>query len=373
MAVKKKEAAKSDSGPSAEILGLVGHYLTSFGLESTHKAFQKEVKTLQKRSGWPAPTDAATVSDLVPAFELGLLSMVQDAMKSNASSSNDTDEDSDSSDSDDSTSSSDDSGNDSDGEDDLSSSDSDSGDDSDDSSSDESSASDKLPQKASQKKKILKRSASTSSSSSSSSSTSESSIDREEEVTVKPTATKNLKRKVEVLSSSDSSSDSGSDSDSSSDDDHPVKRAKVVPTTKATEKSSRELSSGSDSDSSEDEAADDRTHGAKLTPEPDENSDSSNTVMGDNMAADSKPDSTKPPKKHVGARPTPLAQLSAQATVDSHISNAYQSYDYADRAYKDLSVTRGKGFTKEKNKKKRGSYRGGAIDISGGKAFKFDD
>ncbi|KAI1613169.1 SRP40, C-terminal domain-containing protein [Exophiala viscosa] len=78
-------------------------------------------------------------------------------------------------------------------------------------------------------------------------------------------------------------------------------------------------------------------------------------------------------KKHTGARPTPLAQLSAQASADSHISNAYRSYEYAERAYNDLSVTRGKGFTKEKNKKKRGSYRGGPIDISGGKGFKFDD
>jgi hypothetical protein len=78
-------------------------------------------------------------------------------------------------------------------------------------------------------------------------------------------------------------------------------------------------------------------------------------------------------KHHVGARPTPLAQLSAQSTAADQISNAYKSYEYADRAYNDLSVTRGKGFTKEKNKKKRGSYRGGAIDISGGKSFKFED
>lgn len=34
------------------------------------------------------------------------------------------------------------------------------------------------------------------------------------------------------------------------------------------------------------------------------------------------------------------------------------------RASQDLIVTRGKGFTKEKNKKKRGSYRGGEIDQS---------
>lgn len=77
-------------------------------------------------------------------------------------------------------------------------------------------------------------------------------------------------------------------------------------------------------------------------------------------------------KKHTGARPTPLALLSEQPT-DHLLSNDYVPYAYADRAFKDLSVTRGKGFTKEKNKKKRGSYRGGPIDISGGKSFKFED
>lgn len=38
------------------------------------------------------------------------------------------------------------------------------------------------------------------------------------------------------------------------------------------------------------------------------------------------------------------------------------SGDYGARADQDLIITRGKGFTKEKNKKKRGSYRGGLID-----------
>lgn len=37
--------------------------------------------------------------------------------------------------------------------------------------------------------------------------------------------------------------------------------------------------------------------------------------------------------------------------------------DYGARASADLIVTRGKGFTKEKNKKKRGSYRGGVSKI----------
>lgn len=74
-----------------------------------------------------------------------------------------------------------------------------------------------------------------------------------------------------------------------------------------------------------------------------------------------------------GAKPTPLAELSEAAGADTHPSNEYQSYEYANKAYKDLSVTRGKGFKREKDKKKRGSYRGGAIDTSGGRSFKFED
>ena len=40
------------------------------------------------------------------------------------------------------------------------------------------------------------------------------------------------------------------------------------------------------------------------------------------------------------------------------------SNDYGARASADLVVTRGAGFRKEKNKKKRGSYRGGEITVS---------
>jgi hypothetical protein len=48
------------------------------------------------------------------------------------------------------------------------------------------------------------------------------------------------------------------------------------------------------------------------------------------------------------------------------------SYDYADKAHQDLIVTKGKGFTKEKNKKKRGAYKGGFID-STPRGIKFED
>jgi ribosomal protein S6E (S10) len=37
--------------------------------------------------------------------------------------------------------------------------------------------------------------------------------------------------------------------------------------------------------------------------------------------------------------------------------------DYGARANRDLMVTRGDGFRKEKGKKKRGSYRGGDITV----------
>lgn len=71
---------------------------------------------------------------------------------------------------------------------------------------------------------------------------------------------------------------------------------------------------------------------------------------------------------------TPFQRVPKDTKVDVRLaSNAYVSHEYADRAHQDLSVTRGRGFTKEKNKKKRGSYRGGAIDVGGGKGIKFDD
>jgi len=70
----------------------------------------------------------------------------------------------------------------------------------------------------------------------------------------------------------------------------------------------------------------------------------------------------------------PFSRIPENLKMDEKFSsNKYVSYDYADRAHQDLVVTKGKGFTKEKNKKKRGSYRGGAIDTSGGKGIKFDD
>ena len=80
------------------------------------------------------------------------------------------------------------------------------------------------------------------------------------------------------------------------------------------------------------------------------------------------------PQKMAKKTNTPFQRVPKDTKVDPKLaSNAYVSYDYADRAHKDLSVTKGRDFTKEKNKKKRGSYRGGAIDVDGRNGIKFEN
>ena len=46
------------------------------------------------------------------------------------------------------------------------------------------------------------------------------------------------------------------------------------------------------------------------------------------------------------------------------VTQGTQADDYGAQASRDLIVTRGDGFRKEKNKKKRGSYKGGEITVS---------
>lgn len=45
---------------------------------------------------------------------------------------------------------------------------------------------------------------------------------------------------------------------------------------------------------------------------------------------------------------------------------------WGEKANKDLKFTKGKSFRHEKTKKKRGSYKGGAIDLNV-HSYKFDD
>lgn len=41
---------------------------------------------------------------------------------------------------------------------------------------------------------------------------------------------------------------------------------------------------------------------------------------------------------------------------NTEASNAFAGREWGQKAHEDLIVTRGKGFTKEKNKKKKGTY-----------------
>ena len=85
-------------------------------------------------------------------------------------------------------------------------------------------------------------------------------------------------------------------------------------------------------------------------------------------------DTTSREATKVKAMNKPFSRIPDDVIINEKLaSNAYVPYDYAERAHRDLIVTKGKGFTKEKNKKKRGSYRGGAIDVDGRKGIKFDD
>ena len=69
-----------------------------------------------------------------------------------------------------------------------------------------------------------------------------------------------------------------------------------------------------------------------------------------------------------------FSRINPNTTVHPGVSsNHYNAgeHNYGAKAHKDLIVTRGDGFRKEKQKKKRGSYKGGVIDFET-RSFKFD-
>ena len=226
-------------------------------------------------------------------------------------------------------------------------------------------------------------SASTSSSSSSSSSDSDADDEKEPagaQLSLSSTASKlvaneSAKSRKRAASSSSSSSDTSS-SDSDSDELDFSKPPSSTPIVIKTTSSSKTIKlNKTPSDSSE-------TLQATSTQKP-STADTSITASSSNSSTDSvalaeavkrkRSPSPVASNKHHKKQNTPFQRVPKDTPVDPRMSNAYKPYDYADRAHQDLSVTKGKGFTKEKNKKKRGSYRGGAIDVSGGKGIKFED
>lgn len=166
------------------------------------------------------------------------------------------------------------------------------------------------------------------------------------------------------LPASDSESSSGSDSDSTSS-----KKAAVNSESSATlsdgAKKSTTSSSDSSSDASSSSDSDEEPKSKKLAK-------TLVTVTERKLSPPLPPDPViKKPSRKTNV---PFSRIPSDVKVDERLaSNAYVPYDYAQKAHEDLIVTKGKGFTKEKNKKKRGSYRGGYIDVEGKKGIKFED
>ncbi|KAI1079878.1 hypothetical protein F5B20DRAFT_580674 [Whalleya microplaca] len=223
-----------------------------------------------------------------------------------------------------------------------------------------------------QTKKAKTQSSSDESSSSSSSSSDDESSDEE-----KPKA-------KEAQSDDDSSSSSESDSDSDSEEEPEVDLTKAaqVPLPESESESSSDSESEAEDKkpqlNTKDKAASNSTESRdtsvtleKTSPEiapsafpplpPDPT-----TLKANNRAKNG----VKTPR----TQNEPFSRIRKDVLVDPRMaSNAYVSHEYGEKAHQDLIVTKGKGFTKEKNKKKRGSYKGGPLDIHQSRSIKFDD
>ena len=173
-----------------------------------------------------------------------------------------------------------------------------------------------------------------------------------------------------VKASKPSDTSSSSSSDSSDGDIPTTKNEKELvasePTqqTKPEPKSSSETSSessntessGSSSGSSESEKSPAKKPGVHLEAKPNPPASAPNSKRKRSPSPSLKPSVPDPALKKAKKNETRFSRIPADTKVDPKLaSNAYVPYDYANRAHQDLIVTKGKGFTKEKNKKKRGS------------------
>lgn len=241
-----------------------------------------------------------------------------------------------------------------------SSSDSSSSDSSDSSSDSDSSSEDEVKKAKATDKKTKKTSDSESSSSADSSSSSDSESDSD-------SSTNSLAQKTPLPDSDSDSSDSGSDSSSSGSSAKNANKKPVAGSdTSATLSDGPKKLSPSSSDSSSDSSSSESEAETKVAKV-------AKTVTTTTAHVLDPPLPPEPvlKKKKVNE---PFSRIPKDIKVDERLaSNAYVPYDYAQKAHEDLIITRGKGFTKEKNKKKRGSYKGGYIDVDGKKGIKFED
>ena len=254
----------------------------------------------------------------------------------------------------------------------------------------------------------LKRKASSESDSSSNSS-SDSDMDSSSSDDDAPRATKRVKAKAATVSSDSSDSDSSSNADSESESDSEsdsensdhiitalrdaeVKKAAATPL--PVDSDSDSSSNGSDSDSSS-SSSDSELDDAKAKPAaPKAVSTSGSDISASSATVGKASPKVFPVDKFAPLPPDPMAKANnrgrnngnaKQTTepfsrvrkdvkVDPRLaSNAFAGHEWGQKAHEDLIVTKGKGFTKEKNKKKKGSYKGGRIDTNARGGIKFDD
>ncbi|KAJ2997268.1 hypothetical protein NUW58_g703 [Xylaria curta] len=242
-----------------------------------------------------------------------------------------------------------------------------------DSDEDMSGSSSKSGNKKPQPKKLKTRDSSDESSSSDSSSESDSSSDdSSDDEKVKPTKAKKVESDGDSSSESDSDDPSSSESESDSEDEVEVAAKVALP--------------DSDSDSSSDSESGSEDKKVKIKKDGAANGSASDTSVTLEKAspefAPLPPNPTTFKANNRGqngsnAKKTqnqPFSRISKDVVVDPRLSsNAYVTHGYGEQAHRDLIVTKGKGFTKEKNKKKRGSYKGGPLDVHTSRSFKFDD
>ncbi|KAJ2077385.1 jun-like transcription factor [Coemansia sp. S100] len=183
-------------------------------------------------------------------------------------------------------------------------------------------------------------------------------------------------------SSSDSSSSSESDSSSSSDSD----------SSSSSSSSSSDSDSDSSSSSSSDSDSDSDTKGETASKAPAKKRRLSLETPVKPKTQTTAPVPQTAPAKAAGkdgrfakrgeagnAPNTPFCRIRPEDVVyaderlkdNTYISKGGFENDFGYKAHMDLIVTRGKGFTKEKNKKKRGSYSGGKITMQS-HSIKFD-
>lgn len=382
--------------PPVDLLSLVSNFLSTNGYEKAAKQVQKQAKD----QGITLPTDAAlpALNDVFQAYQAQNSTV--------AEKTEDASSESDSSDSSDSDSDSDSSSSESEAEQpskkrkaaspaaaDDSSDASEAGDDSDDSSDDE------VEEAAPPAKKSKKaRAASPAEKSSSSSSSDDDSSDASSESDSSESEDNDSDDDSSSSSSSDSDSESSSDSSSSSSDSDDSSESEseeeVKPKASKKEKKDKKPKAVEAVVKVEVKPVRETSTSSSATLEGDETQQDTLLIPAqapveeEHMHPDRKrklPDSfnaapamtavpaTEENVKRLKKENIPFSRIPKDQYVDPRFaSNAYQSYDYAEKAHQALIVTKGKDFTKAKNKGKRGSYRGGKIDM-GFKGIKFED